>query len=135
MEKIFSKIDPKILLHIIHGKKDFLGPMYGLSSEDQYLQALCFMFPKDKEVFAHKHLEIDRVGGITQEAIIVVEGLLEATYYDLDGSQIKKIILKENDCTVTFRGGHSFKSLTENTKFYEIKNGPYQGNEKDKINI
>jgi len=135
MEKIFSKVNQYLLLHIIHKKKDFTNLRYDFSTEDQPLQVSSLFFQEGKEVSPHKHLECKKIGKITQEAIIVISGLLEATYYDLDDSIIKKIILKEGDCAVTFVGGHSFKALTENTKLYEIKNGPYQDRNKDKTEI
>jgi len=135
MEKIFSRVNPKILLHVIHKKDDFSSSRNELSPEDQYIQANSLVFSKNKEVPAHKHLPRERVGKITQEALIVIEGEIEATYYDTDNNKIKKAILKQGDCTVTFMGGHSFKILVEGTKIYEIKNGPYYGSEKDKMGI
>jgi len=135
MDRVFSKIDPKILLHVIHRKSDFVEARCELSSEDQYIQALCLIFNKGRNVPAHKHLETNRIVNLTQEVVIIIEGELEANYYDLDNSFIKKVILREGDCAVTFRGGHGFKALTDNTKLYEIKNGPYYGKEKDKVGI
>lgn len=135
MDKIFSRANPEILLHIIHQKGDFSEPRFNLSTEEEYIQARTILFSKDEEVPAHKHLEIDKVGKLTQEVLIIIEGELEASYYDIDNSFIKKIVLKEGDCAVTFRGGHSFKALTNNTKLYEVKNGPYYGKEKDKVGI
>ena len=135
MEKIFSKVNPKILLHVVHKKEDFSEPRFDLSSEEEYIQARSIFFSRNEEVKAHKHLEIDKVGKLTQEVLVIIGGELEANYYDVDNSFIKKIILKDGDCSVTFRGGHSFKALTDNTKLYEIKNGPYYGKEKDKVGI
>ncbi|MGA2130355.1 MAG: hypothetical protein ABSG05_01930 [Candidatus Pacearchaeota archaeon] len=135
MEKIFSKVNPNILLHVVHREEDFSEPRLELSPQDQYMQAVGMILNEGREVPAHKHLESDKISKITQEAVIVIDGLLEAEYYDLDDSLIKKIVLKKGDCSVTFRGGHSFKSLTNNTKIYELKNGPYYGREKDKVGI
>lgn len=135
MEKIFSGVNSEILLHVIHKKEDFSNNRKNLSPEDQYLQASSFIFSKDLEVFPHKHLENNKTAKITQEALIVVSGSIEAVYYDLDNSVLKKVILEEGDCTITFFGGHSFKSLTDNTKVYEIKNGPYYGKDKENLKI
>ena len=65
----------------------------------------------------------------------MVEGKLEATFYDLNDLEIKKVELKMGDCCVCYAGGHLFKSLVSGTKLYEIKNGPYLGGEKDKTYI
>ena len=135
MEKIFSEVDSKKLLHVVFKKEDFIEPRINLSPDEEYLQACCIVFPQGKEVSAHKHLESNKISKITQETIIVIDGELETSYYDLNDKLIKKIVLKQGDCSITFRGGHSFLSLKENTKFYEIKNGPYFGKEKDKAYI
>ncbi|MBL7059074.1 cupin fold metalloprotein, WbuC family [Candidatus Pacearchaeota archaeon] len=135
MEKIFSITNPEVLLHIFFKKEDFVEPRINLSPDEEYLQACSLVFERGRKIPSHKHLEVNKIGKITQEMIIVIEGELEVEYYDLNDQLIKKIILKEGDCSITYRGGHSFKALTENTKLYEIKNGPYQGRDKDKKEI
>ena len=45
---------------------------------------------------------------------------------------IKETILLPGECTITYRGGHNYVSLEENTLVYEMKTGPYEGIDKDK---
>ena len=135
MEKIVSKINPNVLLHVIHKRENFSERRVDFSTDKEYIQPAAMVLSKNEEVTAHKHLEGEKIGKITQEVIIVVEGELEIKYYDLDDSLIRTEILRSGDCSVTFFGGHSFKALSERTKFYEIKNGPYHGREKDKKQI
>ena len=46
--------------------------------------------------------------------------------------QVLKTILNEGDCAVVFHAGHGFSVLEEGTILYEVKNGPYYGQLKDK---
>ena len=135
MEKIYSLIEPGVLLHAICRKEDISLRREDFASPNEFLQVAALILKKGEEVKAHKHLDNSRTTSITQESIVVIEGAIEANFYDLNNSLIKTIILNEGDCCVTFRGGHFFKALEENTKFYEIKNGPYEGREKDKVGI
>ena len=135
MEKIFSRVNPEILLHVIHKKEHFSGKRVDFSTDREYIQPAAMVLSKGDEVSAHKHIKGEKIGDMTQEAVIVIEGGLEVKYYDINDNLIKTEILKSGDCSVTYFGGHSFKVLTENTKIYEIKNGPYLGKEKDKVKI
>ncbi|MSS74269.1 hypothetical protein EXS72_01375 [Candidatus Pacearchaeota archaeon] len=135
MEKIFSKIKPNQLIHIIarlgEGEP---GKMNFMVSEDECLQAAAGVKFVKGHTFsgAHKHLPNKRTTYKTQEAFILVSGSVELTLYDLDHKEIAKEILNSGDCYIYLDGGHALKVLSENTSFYEIKNGPYLGRDKDK---
>ena len=121
MESLFSDKEKGVLLHVVFKKEDFSEPRVNLSPDEEYMQTCCLVFPLGREVPPHKHIESEKTTKITQETVIVIGGELEAEYYDLDNRFLKKIILKEGDCSVTFRGGHSFRAIKENTKIYEVK--------------
>ena len=57
---------------------------------------------------------------------------LNVFFYDLDNTIIEEIIIKENDLSMTFRGGHNYEILENDTVVYEFKTGPYLGIEHDK---
>jgi hypothetical protein len=57
---------------------------------------------------------------------------VKAIYYDLNNSILDVAILERGDGTITYQGGHKYIMLDSNTIVYEIKNGPYNGREKDK---
>ena len=135
MEKIYSKIKPEVLLHVINRKEDIINQRKDLSSEEEGLQVACFLMNKDGKTKPHKHIKQIRTTDITQETWIVINGSIKVTLYDLDEKIIKEDILKSGDCLITFRGGHSFISLEEDTIIYECKTGPYQGQEKDRVFI
>ena len=88
---------------------------------------------KDKIYKAHKHLK--KKGNenvITQESLIVINGKILCTFYDSDGTFIEEQTISSGDCVITFYGGHKYEILEDNTFFYEVKNGPYLGQIKDK---
>jgi hypothetical protein len=66
---------------------------------------------------------------------VVIKGAVEATLYDMDDKEIEKISVGEGGCIVTLHGGHTFRCLEDNTMIAEFKNGPYQGQAKDKVFI
>ena len=134
MEKIYSKIKPEVLLHLINRKED-ISKRQDLSPEEEFLQVSCFSVGKEKKPNPHKHIEQLRTTNITQESWLIVEGSIKIILYDLDDKIIKEEILKSGDCLITFAGAHSFIALEEYTTIYECKTGPYQGQEKDRVFI
>lgn len=131
-EKIFSLAEPDALLHVIYSIDSLSNAREDLSPDDQFLQISAMRLPCGKGVDPHKHLENRRVSDITQESIIVISGSVEASYFDIDARLLHKRVLHAGDCTVTFRGGHAFMSLSDDTRLYEVKNGPYLGHVKDR---
>jgi len=135
MLKFYSKIDPNILLHIIWKVGEGIkGKMNNIVPEDECLQVASGVnLPKDHKFSgAHKHLPQLRNTKKTQECFVVIKGKVEVKLFDTDNKQIGKFILESGDCYVYLGGGHSFEVLEDNTFFYEFKNGPYFGREKDK---
>lgn len=136
MREITSKVKPGTLLHMI-GRCAEVTPNRADNStpSEQFLQVSAFSMSKDKTFKPHKHITQVRTTDIAQESWIVVKGSVEAILYDLDDTIIERVVLTPGDCSITFRGGHNYKSLEEDTLVYEYKTGPYQGQEKDKVFI
>jgi len=135
MEKIYSKIKPEILLHIINKINDTSFQRHDLSPKEEYLQVAYFSMEKGKEISPHKHIKQIRTTDITQESWLVIKGSIKINLYDLDDKIIKESILNPGDCLITFRGGHNFTVLEDNTLIYEYKIGPYFGKGTDSIPI
>lgn len=68
----------------------------------------------------------------TLEFIYIVSGVVEAEFYSLDKVLVERIILQENDFAMLYDGGHGFKTLENNTIYFEVKSGPYVNIEVDK---
>ena len=134
MEKIYSKIDPNLLLHIVKKVEDISDEKQELSDADDPLQGLIYKVPKGKTFQAHYHNPIERTTFTTHEAFIVIKGKLILTVLDIDHSEVCKRELNPGDCAIFKAGGHSFE-VKEDTIFYELKPGPYLGRERDKTYI
>ena len=132
---IYSKVDPSVLLHIVNRKSDITPARQDLSPPEEYLQVSTFVMPQHKTFKPHKHLIQHRQTDITQESWIVIEGRVKAILYDLDDTIVAEPILEPGDCSITFRGGHNYLAMDDNSIVYEYKTGPYTGQENDKTFI
>lgn len=139
MEKIFSQISPGKLLHIVRRKSEIISQQtqrVDLSPTDQFLQVAALKMPLNQTFKAHQH--IWRQGEekiIPQESWVVIDGFVEAIYYDTDGGLICNEFLSPGDISITFEGGHNYRIHQENTLVYEFKSARYYGIEKDKVFI
>ena len=131
MEKIYSQIKPNTLLHVINRREEINSQRQNLSPENEYLQVACFSAAKDKKLASHKHVGQIRTTDITQESWLIIKGSIKITLYDLHDEIIKETILSQGDCLITFRGGHDYIVLEEDTIIYEYKIGPYKGKGSD----
>ena len=133
--KIFSKVEPEKILLSILKFNDISDKRNDISPENEFIQTSGRKLKKDFKVQAHKHNRLKRTSNITQEAWIILKGKINAKFYDLDDKFIYETDLEGGDCVTIFRGGHELKVLEDDTFFYEVKNGPYLGIEKDKKNL
>lgn len=136
MEKIYSKIKPNKLLHLIN-RVDEIQDRTNVVDDEQFLQLATLKMYKGQTFKPHKHIwkkfPVEQI--IAQESWIVVKGRVRCIFYDLDDSIIATPIIGEGDCSMTFEGGHTYEILEEDTIVYEYKTGPYEGIEMDKTFI
>tara|TARA_B100000787_G_scaffold169397_1_gene160475 strand:- start:11788 stop:12201 length:414 start_codon:yes stop_codon:yes gene_type:complete len=132
---IYSKVESKKVLSSILRFKDIKDKRTDISPDTEFLQTSGRVLNKDFKVPAHKHNFLKRETNLTQEVWVVLRGKILARFYDLDDSFIYETILTSGDCAAIFRGGHELSVLEDETYFYEIKNGPYYGVEKDKVRL
>ena len=144
MKKIFSKVEPGTLLHIVNRLDD--PEMHTLQSETkggridiapkgEFLQVAALQMNAGKTFKAHKHITHEKTTNIAQESWVVLSGSVIATLYDLDDSIISKETLNAGALSMTFRGGHNYLASSPNTFVYEFKTGPYLGQALDKTFI
>lgn len=134
MEKIYSKINPGMLLHLIYRLKEIDGRT-NIAPDNEFLQLASIKLKKGQTFKAHKHITHDKITNIAQESWLVVKGSVKCIFYDLDDTIIAEPVLGPGDCSMTFRGGHNYLILEEDTIVYEYKTGPYLGIELDKTFI
>ena len=134
MIKIYSKVDPDLLLHIINRLSDIDGRTE-IIPEDNFLQCATIILNKGNKFAPHYHIKKERYykEQIAQESWIVVRGSVRCIMYDIDNATILATpILEAGDASFTLYGGHTYEILEENTIVYEYKTGPYEGQELDK---
>lgn len=134
MRTIYSKVKPDVLLHIVNSSQE-IGNRKDMCPSDQFLQMASFSLNKGKTFKPHKHIPKHVEHDITQESWIVIKGSVRAILYDLDDTILEEVDLMQGDCSITFRGGHNYLCLEDDTLVYEAKTGPYLGIENDKVFI
>lgn len=133
MEKIYSKIDPNKLLHIIVRKKDMKPGREDIISEDNFIQCSMLNMNEGKTFRPHRHIWKERNRNvIPQESWVVISGSVKCIFYDLDDNIISEPILYPGDTSFTLEGGHNYLILEDETLVYEYKTGPYEGQSMDK---
>ena len=137
MEKIFSRIEPELLLHVIYEKSDLKEQAAfrnDLSDFDEFLQVSTLKLEKNMKFRAHKHLNkiTDFETFLAQESWVVISGLVEVSYFDIDNRLLNSRNIGQGGISVTFRGGHAYNILEEETLVIEFKSGPYRGQFADK---
>ena len=136
MEKIYSKIQPDKLLHIIVRKDDMKPGREDIVSEENFIQCSMLNMNEGKTFRPHKHIWKERTRNvIAQESWVVIQGSVKCIFYDLDDSIIAEPILYSGDASFTLEGGHNYLTLEDNTLVYEYKTGPYEGQIMDKTFI
>jgi hypothetical protein len=136
MEKIFSKVDPEKLLHIIVRKEDINPGRMDIVPEENFIQCSMLNLQKDKTFIPHKHIWKERTRNvIAQESWIVIQGSVKCILYDIDDTIIYEPILYPGDASFTLEGGHNYLILEDDTLVYEYKTGPYEGQKFDKTFI
>jgi cupin fold WbuC family metalloprotein len=132
MRAIYSKVEPDVLLHVVNSSAE-IGTRQDMCPAEQLLQMACFQLGEGKTFKSHKHIPKHVEHNITQESWIVVKGSVRAILYDLDDTVLEEVDLTQGDCSITFRGGHNYLCLEDDTLVYEAKTGPYLGVENDKV--
>ena len=136
MIKIYSKIQPYKLLHIIVRKEDLTPGRIEVVQEDNFIQCALLNMEKGKTFKPHRHIWKERTRDvIAQESWVVIQGKVKCIFYDLDDNIIDTPILNPGDASFTLEGGHTYEILEENTLVYEYKTGPYEGQKLDKTFI
>ena len=137
MEKIYSKIDRKLVLHVINRFSDIQdqkSDRADIIEAGNFIQCSSLKMKDGKTFKPHKHIYKKRTyeKQIAQESWVVIQGAVRCIFYDIDDTVIVKTILLAGDASFTLAGGHTYEILEDNTIVYEYKTGPYEGQENDK---
>jgi cupin fold WbuC family metalloprotein len=139
MEKIYSKIEPDRLLHIVRRLSDIeeQDKRVDIVPEENFIQCSTLKLENGTTFRPHKHIFKERTyeKQIAQESWIVIRGSVKCIFYDIDDTIIAEPILNVGDASFTLGGGHNYLILEDDTIVYEYKTGPYEGQEFDKTFI
>jgi cupin fold WbuC family metalloprotein len=136
MEKIYSKMQPDKLLHVIVRRTDITPGRNEVIPEQHFIQCALLNMEEGKTFKPHKHIWKPRKHMvIAQESWIVIQGSVKCTFFDLDNQIIAEPILYPGDASFTLEGGHTYTILENDTLVYEYKTGPYEGQSMDKTFI
>ncbi len=136
MKKIFSRIDPSKLLHIINRLEE-ITERTNVVPDEQFIQLATMRLEEGKTFAPHKHIwkKAENKEIIAQESWVVIKGSVCVHLYDLDDKHIIDEVINQGDCSITFEGGHTYSILEDDTVVYEYKTGPYLGQSLDKTFI
>ena len=125
MEKIYSKIEPDKLLHIVVRKEEMLPGRQDIVPEDNFIQCSILNMTKGKTFKPHRYIWKQRTRNvIAQESWIVIQGKVQCIFYDIDNTVVSTPILEIGDASFTLEGGHNYIILENDTLVYEYKTGP-----------
>lgn len=113
-------------------RKDFEKDGIHFFTPNDYSQQLAYMsHPTGKVIQPHVHKKVQRNVHYTQETLFIRKGKLQVDFYSYDQQYLESRVLEGGDVILLIKGGHGFKVL-ENLEMFEVKQGPYAGDE-DKI--
>ena len=95
-----------------------------ITSNDAEFQLASFNLSDDTVIERHYHPKQERKIKYTNEVLIVLDGELEVDIYDNEKNHIQSVNLKSLDTIALIDGGHGI-SFNSQTKFIEVKQGPY----------
>ena len=119
------------LLAMIIKNDDILeGKNFETNNEDSF-QIASFSLKEGTKIERHYHPQQERVIMSTSEVLVMLDGEMTVDIYDNNQNFIQSEKIYKGDTLALLSGGHGLK-LTENSKFIEVKQGPYNP-ETDKI--
>lgn len=106
-----------------------------LSEEAMFLQAALIQIPAEHSFRAHRHLERSRTFSNlkAQESWVVLRGEVYVSFFTNEGEFLAEEKLEAGDLSITFSGGHSYRTDGKESLVYEFKSGPYEGQTVDKV--
>jgi len=136
IRKIFSKVQPNTLLHIVCRPSEMEEIRTDIVDSDEFIQLAILKYDKGKTFQPHKHIfKRTPSSSIAQESWVVLKGQVKFIFYDLNDEILETGILNAGDCSITLYGGHNYEILEKDTLVCEFKTGPYLGQKMDKVFI
>jgi hypothetical protein len=107
----------------------FNQPGVHFFTPNSFSQQLAYMrHPAGKIIEAHVHNPLPREVLYTLEVLFVKRGRVRIDFFDDDQMYLESRVLVTGDVILLAKGGHGFEVLEE-LEMYEVKQGPYAGDE------
>lgn len=100
-----------------------------ITRDEEPLQLLGLKHPKGHYLLAHKHEVKRRSTDNLQECLVVRKGKVKVDIYAPGDIKCKSIILKAGELFILLNGGYGIHIL-EDAEMFEVKNGPFMGDDK-----
>lgn len=114
---------------IVRGNTKIEGKNF-VSPKEDYLQVGFMKLEKDEKICPHIHKINKRIIEKSHEVLYIISGKMKVNFYK-NKTRIKSTIINTGDLIILISGGHGFEFLEE-TKLFEVKQGPYFGLDSDK---
>lgn len=136
MTKIYSRVQPGLLLHQVFRRSDAKAGRQDIVHPDNYIQCASLVLDKGTTFKPHKHIVKERSWNvISQESWIILKGSVTCHFFDIDGKHLQDEVIKEGDQSFTLHGGHTYTIMEDGTEIREYKTGRYENQENDKVFI
>jgi hypothetical protein len=110
------------------------APGVSFFTPGDFSQQLAYMqHPGGKMIVPHVHKPVQRAVTKTLEVLFVRKGRLRVDLYDEAHAYVESRVVGAGDAILLVAGGHGFETL-EPVEMFEVKQGPYAGDE-DKMRI
>lgn len=83
---------------------------------------------------AHYHHSVKREITDLQQMLVVQRGIVAIDFFTPDGEKFREVVLKSGDAITLIHGAHSVRVL-EDMQCVSVKQGPFLGDQLDKINV
>lgn len=121
--------DGEMFAFIVRKNVEIKGKEFPSKNED-LIQVGFMNLKKGEKILPHFHKSYERKIERTSEVLYILDGKIKASIYK-DKKKVADVVIEKGDLIVLLSGGHGFDIL-EDTKFFEVKQGPFIGTDNDK---
>ena len=108
-------------------RSDFNKPGIHFFTPDDFSQQLAYMHhPAGHVILPHVHNEVKREVLYTKEVLVIKRGKMRCDFYSDNKEYLESAVVETGDVILLAAGVHGFECIEE-TEMYEIKQGPYAG--------
>ena len=83
---------------------------------------------------AHYHHSVKREINDLQQMFVVQRGVIAVDFYDSAGKVFREVVLRAGDAINLMHGSHAIRVI-EDMQCISVKQGPFLGDQLDKINV